>query len=802
MRDYVRRLLADRYEVETAADGAAALAAVRRRRPDLVVSDVMMPGLDGFALLRELRGDAATQAIPVILLSARAGEESRDEGLKAGADDYLVKPFTARELLARVAARLEASRVRREKALRETELYERESKLRRRAEEDDRRKDQFLATLAHELRNPLAPISNALQLMQLHGLKSQELQWAHDVIDRQTRQLTRLVDDLLEIGRISTGKASLRKQTVELTAVVAQAVETSRPLIDAGRHDLSVTLPPEPVLLKADPARLAQVLSNLLNNAAKYTEPGGRITLTAAREGAEVVLRVRDTGVGIPPEMLSQVFDLFTQMDRTLPRSQGGLGIGLNLVAQPGSPARRDGSGLQRRPRPRQRVRGAAAGCRATNFLKNIHPALLAAPTSSSTMPTARTTPPMTGPSQTACCTGANTVNGPACATASRVVKKATPCQKRRPTPRIVRIRPTIMVGFISRSIPGSRVGKPAALAGVEVKPSEANPVPPPPTDAGRPPGSYDDPPTASRSLGWGTSCARLIPSGTASSSSSSRSLRASAHADEPKGGPPELKGLKFRSIGPAAGGRVDRACGVPGDPHTFYAAVSAGGVWKSSDGGVHWKPIFDDQPVSTIGSIAVAPSDPNVIYVGSGEANIRGNVEVGDGIYKSVDAGKTWKHVWKQEGQIGTIIVHPQNPDIAYAAVLGHAFGPNEERGVYRTTDGGKTWQQVLSKDKDTGASDVCFDPSNSQGAVRRDVAGAAAAVGTDQRRPRQRPVRLARRRRHLDAARPAAQAGRAGRRQGSRRPGRSIAKACRRASGARSASPSPRRTAGASTP
>jgi photosystem II stability/assembly factor-like uncharacterized protein len=184
--------------------------------------------------------------------------------------------------------------------------------------------------------------------------------------------------------------------------------------------------------------------------------------------------------------------------------------------------------------------------------------------------------------------------------------------------------------------------------------------------------------------------------------------------ADEPKGGPPEFKRLKFRSIGPAAGGRVDRACGVPGDPLTFYAAVSAGGVWKSTDGGVRWKPIFDDQPVSTIGAIAVATSDPNVIYVGSGEANIRGNVEVGDGIYKSVDAGKTWKHVWKQEGQIGAIIVHPQNPDIAYVAVLGHAFGPNEERGVYRTIDGGATWKRVLSKDKDTGASDVCFDPSS----------------------------------------------------------------------------------------
>src|SRR5262249_21828595 len=141
---------------------------------------------------------------------------------------------------------------------------------------------------------------------------------------------------------------------------------------------------------------------------------------------------------------------------------------------------------------------------------------------------------------------------------------------------------------------------------------------------------------------------------------------------------------------------------------------TAAGGVWKSSDGGLTWKPVFDEQPISSIGSIAVAPSDPNVVYVGSGEANIRGNVAAGNGIYKSTDAGKTWKHVWKQEGQIGTMIVHPTNPDVAFAAVLGHAFGPNLERGVYRTTDGGKSWHKVLYKDPDTGASDVCFDPSN----------------------------------------------------------------------------------------
>jgi len=183
--------------------------------------------------------------------------------------------------------------------------------------------------------------------------------------------------------------------------------------------------------------------------------------------------------------------------------------------------------------------------------------------------------------------------------------------------------------------------------------------------------------------------------------------------ADPPKG-PKELAGLKYRLVGPPAGGRVSRAAGVPGDPFTYYAATASGGVWKSADGGIRWKPVFDDQPVSSIGSIAVAASDPNVVYVGSGEANIRGNVAQGNGIYKSNDAGKTWQHVWKQDGQIGTLVVHPKNADVAYAAVLGKPFGPNPERGVYRTRDGGKTWEKVLYKDPDTGASDVALDPHN----------------------------------------------------------------------------------------
>lgn len=187
--------------------------------------------------------------------------------------------------------------------------------------------------------------------------------------------------------------------------------------------------------------------------------------------------------------------------------------------------------------------------------------------------------------------------------------------------------------------------------------------------------------------------------------------LGSGVHAQEK---PSEYAGAEYRLVGPYAGGRVSKVCGVPGDPMTYYAATASGGVWKSSDGGHAWKPIFDDQPTSSTGSIAVAPSDPNVVYVGTGEANIRGNVAPGAGIFRSVDAGKTWSHVWKQVGQIGAMAVHPQNADIAFAAVLGHAFGPNSERGVYRTLDGGKTWQRVLHVNDQTGCSDVCIDPSN----------------------------------------------------------------------------------------
>lgn len=207
---------------------------------------------------------------------------------------------------------------------------------RKRAETDlaeaNRRKDDFLAMLAHELRNPLAPILNGLQLLRLEQSISPEGQKAISMIDRQTKHLTRLVDDLLDVSRITTGKVSLRKERVELRTAVNHAVETVRPLVDLRKHELSVLLPTEAIWLEADAARLTQVLANLLNNAAKYTEPGGRIWLSAEREGADIIIRVRDTGIGILPEMLQRIFESFVQGDRSIDRAQGGLGIGLTLA--------------------------------------------------------------------------------------------------------------------------------------------------------------------------------------------------------------------------------------------------------------------------------------------------------------------------------------------------------------------------------------------------------------------------------------------------------------------------------------
>src|SRR5262249_51629450 len=174
---------------------------------------------------------------------------------------------------------------------------------------------------------------------------------------------------------------------------------------------------------------------------------------------------------------------------------------------------------------------------------------------------------------------------------------------------------------------------------------------------------------------------------------------------------------MRWRCIGPHRGGRTVGAAGVPSQPGVFYIGVNNGGVWRTNDYGRIWTPILDDQPTGSIGTVAVAPSDPNVIYVGSGEGLQRPDLSTGDGIYKSTDAGKTWRHLGLRDGQqIGAIIVDPRKPNRLFVAVLGHPYGPNQERGVFRSTDGGVNFQKVLYKDIDTGAIALAFDPSNSE--------------------------------------------------------------------------------------
>ncbi len=258
---------------------------------------------------------AAALAIPLFARGRTLGVIAialRDSGRRYGSEDLEL----ATDLADRAAIAIDNAR-----------LY-------RDLQENNRRKNEFLAMLAHELRNPLAPIRNAVEILRVINIPEPTLKWANAVITRQVEQLVRLVDDLLDIARISGGKIQLRMEPVDVAVAVARAVEISRPLIDARRHSLNVVLPPHPLRVKGDMVRLAQVLANLLNNAAKYTEEGGRIELEVSQVADEAVLSVRDNGIGISPEMVSSVFDLFTQVDRSLDRSQGGLGVGLSLVRQ------------------------------------------------------------------------------------------------------------------------------------------------------------------------------------------------------------------------------------------------------------------------------------------------------------------------------------------------------------------------------------------------------------------------------------------------------------------------------------
>jgi PAS domain S-box-containing protein len=465
MRQYLTRLLAGRYAVEAVGDGRAALEAARARTPDLVLTDVMMPQLDGFGLLQAMREEPLLRDTPLILLSARAGEESRVEGVQAGADDYLVKPFSARELLARVDAHLKLARLRREareairhrgeqfetllnaaplgmflldanlrfvevnpvavpvfgapaggllgrdygevlralvappeadalvetfrrtlasgepfgerersvfrvdrgvtehyewrvdrttlpngrhglvcyfqdisdrvEARRERDhLLEAEQNARQEAERANRLKDEFLATLSHELRTPLNAILGWSQILQRRKDDVPTVEQGIAAIGRSALAQTQLIEDLLDTSRIISGKLRLERRRTNAADVVAAAVESVMPSANAKHLRVTRRLDGPPAFVLADPARLQQVVWNLLTNAVKFTPDGGSVDVAVERREGRAAITVRDSGVGIPPEFLPAVFDRFRQADASHSRRYGGLGIGLTLVKQ------------------------------------------------------------------------------------------------------------------------------------------------------------------------------------------------------------------------------------------------------------------------------------------------------------------------------------------------------------------------------------------------------------------------------------------------------------------------------------
>ncbi|HKY42430.1 MAG TPA: ATP-binding protein, partial [Pyrinomonadaceae bacterium] len=332
MREYLRRLLAPGYDVEAVADGEAALGLARYQDFDLVLSDVMMPRLDGFGLIKALRGDERTQTIPVIMLSARAGEESRVEGMGAGADDYLVKPFSARELLARVEAHLNLQRVRREGEQALMEMMEREQKARANAEVANRVKDDFLAMLSHELRTPLNAIIGWSHLLKKGMLNEKDRARGIDVIHRNAAAQREIIDELLDVSRIVTGKLKLETKPVELAGVVEAAIDAIRPTAEAKGVEIVASVDGSAGLVDGEAVRLQQVIWNLLSNAVKFTPKQGRIEVELKKIDGDLKVVVTDTGEGIESEFLPFIFERFRQADSSAKRVHGGLGLGLSIV--------------------------------------------------------------------------------------------------------------------------------------------------------------------------------------------------------------------------------------------------------------------------------------------------------------------------------------------------------------------------------------------------------------------------------------------------------------------------------------
>lgn len=326
MRAFIRRLLSDRYDVEVVANGREALDAARRARPDLLVTDVVMPHLDGFALLKAIRADPALRTLPAIVLTERGEVDSRVEGLEAGADEYLVKPFSPRELMARVRSSLELARMREE--------VERATGREEALREANRRKDDFLSMLAHELRNPLAPLGYGVHLLGLPAISPELLTRTREMLERQVRHMARIVDDLLDVSRITSGKLSILRERLDLTRLVRQAVEDRRGTLESEGLTIDADLPSQPVWVAGDATRLTQSVDNLLDNARKFSAAGGRVSVRMSRDVAagQATVVISDDGIGIEPSLLPHIFDVFAQAEQSLDRTRGGLGLGLAVT--------------------------------------------------------------------------------------------------------------------------------------------------------------------------------------------------------------------------------------------------------------------------------------------------------------------------------------------------------------------------------------------------------------------------------------------------------------------------------------
>ncbi len=324
-------------KVSSATD---ALEYLLRNDVAVVLVDVVMPELDGYELAAMIRQHPRFQRTSIIFVSALLLTDlDRLRGYECGAVDYVPVPVVPEILRAKVSVFADLYRKTRALERLNAELEQRVADRTAALEattaalqEADRRKDEFLAILAHELRNPLAPIRTAVQLLRRRELAEAQSMRAREVIERQVQHLVCLIDDLLDVSRITRGMITLQRERVLLDAVVARAVETARPLIDARRHELTLDLPEELLSVEGDPTRLVQIIGNILHNAAKFMEPGGRIALALSREDSYAVIKVKDNGMGIPRELVAKIFDLFSQVHQKSESAHGGLGIGLALV--------------------------------------------------------------------------------------------------------------------------------------------------------------------------------------------------------------------------------------------------------------------------------------------------------------------------------------------------------------------------------------------------------------------------------------------------------------------------------------